>query len=151
VLDIGNYPVGTPYTAPPAGWGAANGANWYYEVRGRALRIEKVAGVAGFTPRTNLGYHLSIVALQDHTASGDNHNLLPYLGLSASLAPAPAISPNLVGIAAYNVALPDPAYGPVIRVYNSTEFAPRGDWMLYQVDLQIAENKDEDFSTLGHA
>ena len=156
VLNPTHYPAGTPYTAASAAWAAKNGANWYYEVRGRALRIEKLAGTAGFTPRTNLGHHLSIIALQDLAATGDNGNLLPNVTLSESLAPAPAISANLVPDvpgSTYALPLPDPAYGPVIRIWNTPKLSPEQDknWMLYQVDLQIAENKDDDFTTLGRA
>ena len=153
VLNPILFPTVTAFTTPPTGWSAANGANWYYEVRGRPLRFEQFAGAAGFTPRTNLGWHLSIVALQDSNGDGDNGNLLPPLTLSASLAPAPAVSVDLAPGAAYHVALPDPGYGPVIRVWNSSEFVPgeRGEWMLYQVDFRIAEIKDEDFCSSGHA
>jgi hypothetical protein len=155
VLNAALYPPGTPATTPPTGWVSTNGANWYYEVRGRALRLEQTVGVSGFTPRTNLSYHLSILALQASDGSGNSNNLLPALSLSASLAPAPVVNSLLAPATAYNVALPDPAYGPIIRVWSASTLFPSGEHggqlMIYQIDFRIAENKDEDFSTLGHA
>lgn len=151
VADPGSYGAGN-VTAPPAGWVAANGPDAaYYEIRGRALRLEQVAGQAGFTPRLNLGFHLSVTALNDAAGNAGQFggvNQVPYVTLSESLAPPPGANAAIWG--AYVNPLPDPAYGPVIRLWNAislhSEASP-----IYLVDFRIAENKDEDFNTLGHA
>jgi len=153
VLDPIAWPAVSPYTPPPTGWAGGaviNGSGWYYEIRGRALRIEALAGAAAFTPRTNLGFHLSICALQDVNDVATNGNLLPTLSLSASLALPPVANTNLN--ATYAVAFPDPSYGAVIRVHNVADLhlAEAVD-PIYLVNFMLAENKDEDFSTLGHA
>jgi hypothetical protein len=153
VLDPVLLPAVTPYTPPPNGWAGGaiiNGYGWYYEIRSRALRFEALAGAAGFTPRTNLGFHLSICGLQDFGDLALNGNLLPTLSLSASLAPPIVANTNLS--TAYAVAFPDPSYGPVIRVHNllSLHVAETPN-SVYLVNFMLAENKDEDFSTLGHA
>ena len=149
VFDPAVYVGVTPNTVPPAGWNGLGTTGWYYEVRSRALRTERLSGTTGFTPRTNLGFHLSITALQEPTGIASNGNLLPMLELSESLAPTPLANASLLPVA-YATALPDPSYGPVIRVYNAVSFYQRND-ILYLVNFSIAENKDEDFNTLGHA
>lgn len=152
VLDPVTW-AGQPFTPPPANWAAACGANWYYEQRGRALRLEAVAGAAGFVPRFNLGVHLSIVALQAADGSADDNNLLPTLTPSASLMPAPLAAANAALGAAYVNALADPSYGPIIRIWNDAALfeGREAQAMIYMVNLRISENKDEDFNTLGHA
>lgn len=142
------YPAAT-ITAAPAGW--VGGAGMYYEVRGRSLPLEKVSGQAGFVPRTHLGYHLSIVALQNSAGTAVCQNLLPMLGLSASLAPAPGADNVTMFGAAYAAALADPAYGPVIRVYNTVLLYPgtAEPAALYLVSFGIAEAKNEDFTPFG--
>jgi hypothetical protein len=149
VFDPASFP-GVSGTTPPTGWATLCGTGWYYELRGRPVRLEKAFGATGFVPRTNLGFHVSIVALQNGSPTpSDNGNLLPYVGLSASLMPAPVVNTGL--LAPYATALADPAYGPVIRIYNSPSFLSSAASMIYLVNFSIAENKDEDFSTLGHA
>lgn len=151
VLDGVTIWAGQPYTPPPAGWIAACGASWYYEMRGRALRLEALAGAANFVPRFNLGVHISVCALQAADGSASANNLLPEITPSASLAPAPLAAANAALGAAYVNALADPSYGPVIRVWNDSGLHTEAQSMIFMVNLQIAENKDEDFNTLGHA
>jgi len=143
---VGNaaaYPPGTPLTAPPAGWPA--GSNWYYEIRARALRIEALAGSAAFTPRMRLGSYLAIVPL----VSTNLPFTIPGVLLSASLTPNPISN---VSLGAEIAAFADPAYGPVIRLRNHTGLYPvEGVALYFLVSLGIAENKDEDWSNLGHA
>lgn len=149
VAVAASYP-GATVTPAPAGWlGGPNGA--YYEMRGRSLPFEKFSGQTGFVPRTRLGIRLSIMALQNVNSSGDCSNLLPMLGLSASLAPAPGVGAPLVFGTNYAAALADPNYGPVIRVYDTADLAPDfgADPALYLVSLGIAEAKDEDFTAFG--
>ena len=149
VFDPAVYVGVTPNTVPPTGWNGLTTAGWYYEVRSRALRIERLSGATGFTPRTNLGFHLSVMTLQEPSGVANNSNLLPALGLSASLAPPASANAALLPVA-YAVSLPDPSYGPVIRMYNTVTLHPGTD-VLYLVNFSIAENKDEDFNALGHA
>lgn len=148
VLDPTIYP-GVPATTPPASWNGLGTTGWYYEMRSRALRIEALAGATGFTPRTRLGVHLSICALSDPAAGASNGNLVPLLGASASLAPPVVASAGLNAL--YAVALPDPSYGPVIRIYNSQDLTLSAPGAVYMINLQISENKDDDYNTLGHA
>jgi hypothetical protein len=144
VADIAKYP-GASVTTPPAGWAAANLNGFYYEVRGRALRLEHVVGQVGFTPRTRLGFHLSIAPWQDSSPISAYGGFIPPVILSQSLSDA---GTN----ALMNHTLFDPAYGPVIRVGNDPLLHP-GDMItpLWVVNLQISENKDDDWSNLGHA
>jgi hypothetical protein len=155
VADASLFPPGTAITPPPSGWVAANSGGAYFELRGRAIPFEKFAGVSGFTPRTNLAYHLSICALQEPggTAMQIAPGLYvpPPLSLSASLAAPP--SGNAAVFGTFADPFPDPGYGPVIRVWNSM-FLHSGDPEnpdpLYLINFMIAENKDEDFSVVGH-
>jgi hypothetical protein len=150
------FPPGTPLTPAPSAWVAACTQAHavtavYYEIRGRALRIEKTFGQAGFVPRTNLGFHLSVCTLS--AASGGQFNAansLPMLSLSASLAVGPGAAAVFSGGSGYGPALADPSYGPVIRVWNSSILHSEAD-PIFLVNLAIAENKDEDFQALGHA
>lgn len=136
-------------TPAPAGWNGGYGA--YYEVRGRSIPIEKIAGQAGFVSRFRLGMRLSIVALQNVQGSGNCSNLLPMLSLSASLAPAPGAGNPAIFPADYATTFADPSYGPVIRIDNSLLLEPGsiGGPALYYVSLGIAEAKDEDFTPFG--
>jgi hypothetical protein len=142
VADTATYPGSTP---PPAGWVAACDDGAYYEVRGRPLRFEHLfaeGAVGGFTSRFNLGFHLSIVpyGVSAGVASAIT-GVLPSQSLLA------AVGGDVDGaIAASNLA--DPAYGPVIRVYNPT-FSQGQVSALYVVSLSIAERKDDDFSNIG--
>lgn len=150
VADAATY-VGATVTAPPAGWVAACGAAAYYELRGRALRLEQVVGQAGFTPRTRLGFHLSILTLQEPAGGArqfTNYDQVPFASLSASLSLPPGSSAAIWG--SYANVFTDPSYGPVIRIWNQAELHSEAD-PIYLVNFQIAENKDEDFETLGHA
>jgi hypothetical protein len=148
VASAALYPM-SGVTPAPVGWSCGAGA--YYEVRSRAIPFEKFAGQPGFTPRTRLGYYLSIVALQNSIDSGLCSNLLPMLSLSASLANAPGAGNASVFGPTYATVLADPSYGPVIRVHNSallddgTNNVPA----LYYVTFAIAEAKNEDFTPFG--
>jgi hypothetical protein len=143
-----NYPAGTPLTTPPIGW--ACGADWYYEVRERALRIEQLAGAAAFTARTRLGGYLAIVPLEDSQGLAAVAGTIPPVALSASLAPNPITNASL---GAEIGAFADPAYGPVIRLRNDAVLygSQREGGVLFLVSFGIAENKDEDWANLGHA
>jgi hypothetical protein len=140
-------------TAAPAAWIAACGANWYYESRPRAVRLEHLAAegaAAGFTARFRLGGYLSIVPLDDQAGLAPVAGTVPSVSISASLAPNPISNPLLgVEIGAFA----DPAYGPVIRLRNSASLygLERATGVLFLVSLGIAENKDEDWANLGHA
>lgn len=157
VLDPAVFPAGPPSTPAPVGWNAAGTIAWYYELRGRALRIERLAAAgaaAGFTPRTRLGYHLSILNLSQPAAGpGAGLGAIPSYTLSASL----ALPPLADGVPYFNNAaddvFADPAYGPVIRLHDTGEFtAGPGAWPpVFLVNLSLAENKDEDWANLGHA
>lgn len=147
VADIAQYP-GQSVTPPPAGWAAVNLNGFYYELRGRALRLEQIVGQAGFTPRTRLGFHVSVTPWTDTSDPIAVYGaLMPPVILSNSLSNAGA---NALGGDART--LVDPAYGPVIRIGNGAALHP-GDMStpLWIVNLQISENKDEDWAPLGHA
>lgn len=150
VCDPATYPLA--FTTPPAGWVAANGTGAYYEIRGRTIPLERLAAVGaagGFTPRCNLGYLLSIYPAMaydvenaaDPTITYNMPNVLLSASLRAALggdANAPAAIPQ--------VALADPAYGPVIRIYQ----ADAAMYMVtYMVHFSIFERQDEDFSATG--
>jgi hypothetical protein len=143
-----NYPPGTPLTAPPAGWNC--GADWYYEVHARAMRIEQRAGSAAFTARTRLGGYLSIVPLEDFQGLAAIAGTIPPVSISASLAPNPISN---VSLGAEITAFPDPAYGPVIRLRNDIMLygGEREGDVYFLVSVGLAENKDEDWANLGHA
>ncbi len=111
-------------TPAPAGWTGGIGA--YYEVRGRAIPFEKTYGQTGFTPRTRLGYYLSIVALQNSVNSALCSNLLPMLSFSASLANAPGAGNATVFGGTYATVLADPSYGGVERLVGGGRFARLG-------------------------
>jgi len=139
-------------TAAPAAWQALCGANWYYEVRGRSLRIEHLAAAgaaAGFTPRMRLGAPISIIPLDDQAGLAGVTGAIPPVSISASLAPNPI---SAVALGAEIGAFPDPAYGPVIRLRNAAVLygAQRGN-IYFLVSLGLAENQDEDGSNLGFA
>ena len=150
VASPGLYPPGT-VTPPPAGWvsppGAGNSSGAYYELRGRSLRLEARAGQTGFTPRANLGFQLVVTPYGAQT--------LPFtmaltngVQLSASLLAAlGGDSGAVIPLAAF----PDPSYGPVIRLFTPTSENSRLGNPLCLVHFSVAENKDEDFQTLGHA
>jgi hypothetical protein len=142
---VGNIP-GATLTLPPANWNC--GANWYYEVRALALRVPNPVGSAASIPRTRLGGYLAIAPLVDSVAPNPLFGSMPGLALSASLALNPI---SQVALGNEIAAFPDPAYGPTIRVRNDlfVYYAPTA--MYYLISLGIAENKDEDWTNLGHA
>lgn len=139
-------------TAAPAAWQAACGANWYYELRARALRLEHLAAAgvaAGFTPRTRLGGYLSIVPLDDSGGLLAVTGTIPPVSISASLALNP-ISNAALG--AEIGAFADPVYGPVIRLRNAAIlYGDQRTGAYFLVSLGLAENQDEDGSNLGFA
>jgi hypothetical protein len=160
VTDPSVLPPGTPVTLPPTGWAGNFGDAAYYEIRGRTLRLERLAGANGFTQRTNLGFALVLTPYGaiDHSLDREFSlwNISGGVQLSQSLLAAVGD-----GLAIPTTNLADPIYGsaqPVIRV-----FAPltvTGDplaqsegrsFQIYLVHFLIAENKDEDWSPLGHA
>jgi hypothetical protein len=147
-----SYPAGPLLTAPPAGWAVAGTLNWYYEVRSRALRIPnpQSLGAAGYVPRLRLGSYLAIAPLCDSIGETPKPaNLIPAVSLSYSLTPGPISAPGL-GVEITDFV--DPAYGPTIRIHNSDQFYGEGVASAYfLVSFGIAENKDEDWSGLGHA
>jgi hypothetical protein len=168
VLDPNAFP-NVPFTAAPADWITACGTNWYYELRGRALRLETRSGTNGFVPRTNLGYHISVTMLQ--TTQGLVPGVsVPGVILSASLAAAPVAYAALDSVFATPFA--DPSYGPVIRIWPAglvpgggpqalkvgdapapalAERRPGESAPIYQIDFLLQESKDEDFTSQGHA
>jgi len=144
-----SYPGGPVLTPAPAGWAVAGTLNWYYEVRGRSLRLPNPIGSAAPVARTRLGGYLSIVPLEDSGALAVA-GTIPPVALSASMAPNPitnVLLGNEIG------AFADPAYGPVIRLINAAVLygGERVNGIYYLVSLGLAENQDEDGSNLGFA
>jgi len=141
------YLAGPPLTVPPINW-VAGGANWYYEIRGRAIRVPNAVGSVASIPRLRLGSYLDIVRLMDST-NGALVGTLPGVALSTSLALDPITNPllgNEIGIFA------DPAYGPVIRLRNGAAlYVGEMVGAYFLVSLGLAENKNEDWTNLGHA
>jgi len=150
VLDPTVYPA-VPNTPAPSGWNALGTGAWYYELRGRALRVPVLTGGPGFTPRTNLGYHLAIVQLDQAGGANAGAGAIPSYRLSASLALPPVANSGLQNPG--SLAFTDPAYGPVIRLNDTGEFTTRTSIYppIFLVSFALAENKDEDFGNLGHA
>lgn len=140
---------GAPNVTPaPVAWVNACGDNAYYEIRGRKLRLEHrtaAGAAAGFVPRFNLGWRLSVYPLA--SAHGDAANLLlPIVSLSASLINTPGDANVITEPAAF----PDPTYGPCIRVNaNSSAIGVSTAPRLYAVHLGVNERKDEDFCHIG--
>jgi hypothetical protein len=144
-----SYPAGPLLTIPPVGWTAAGGLNWYYEVRARALRIPNPVGSAGAVARFRLGGYLAVTPLADNMGADTSDGFLPGVVLSASLAPNPIPA---AALGAEITAFADPAYGPVIRLRNFAALYVRAQAAAYYlVSIGVAENKDEDWSGLGHA
>jgi hypothetical protein len=108
----------------PAGWVGATGS--YYEIRARPLRLPVVVGDAGFVPRLNLGWSLSVMPYA--AGAGVPHQLSASLQSSLDA-----------------TALTDPSYGPVIRLKGSVE---TGEQQLV-VNLLVMEQKDEDRNAAG--
>lgn len=135
--------VAGPKTAPPAGWvGEADGA--YYEWRGRTLRIPVrfAAGAAGgFVPRFRLGWKLAVYKLGDPDIFGAALDIF----YSQSLLGA-ALPTAFAGAAAV---IPDPTYGPVIRLRWG--LPPNGGVtpVYFAVHLDVFEAKDEDRDGTG--
>ncbi len=113
----------------PAGWVGSGGS--YYEVRGRPLRLPVQVGDAGFVPRFNLGWSLSVVPV----GTGAEQQFLPGVQISESLQASLNATP-----------LTDPSYGPVIRLSGTA-----GDvsGLVYTVHLLVMEAKDEDRTSTG--
>jgi hypothetical protein len=151
VADPTLFPPGASITPPPTGWAAACGDAAYYEIRGRTLRFDHLAGegaVGGFTERTHLGFILSVTPYGDPIATA-NWAISDGAQLSASL--LAAVGGDTAGaIAAANLA--DPVYGvaqPVIRIYKPV-FAGEGTRAkLYIVNFSVMERKDEDYANIG--
>jgi hypothetical protein len=115
------------------------------------LRLPNSQAVpASYVPRLRLGGYLSIVNLMDGTA-GSPVGTLPGVVLSNSLRLGP-IAFSGFGVEITDFA--DPAYGPTIRLRNSDVLFPgegSSEGAYFLVSLGIAENKDEDWTNLGHA
>ena len=118
-IDIGNA---------PAGWNGGNGS--YYEIRSRPIRLPVQVGDAGFVPRLNLGWLISVTPIGTAAALA-----LPGVQLSESLQASLNATP-----------LADPSYGPVIRLAG-TSAAVGG--MALTVQLLIMGAKDEDRTDSG--
>jgi hypothetical protein len=142
---------GPNVTPPPPNWIATCGDAAYYEIRGRTLSFEHLfaAGAAGgFTERAHLGFDLIVT---------------PY-GMSWAIAqgfspPAAQLSQSLLaavggdfGNAVPATNLADPTYGvpqPVIRISVPRVGQTPLMGLAVLVHLNIAERKDEDFSSVG--
>lgn len=114
----------------------AGGTGAYYELRGRPLRIPVLAAQgqsAGFVPRLNLGFSLSLIPLS--VAVGGP--ALPGVQLSASLASLASVD-GTIPIPAFA----DPGGEPVIRLTGSADTLG----LFFLLALQVAEGKDEDRS-----
>lgn len=136
-------------TPAPTGWAVVCGDAAYYEIRSRTLRIEHLAaeGVAGgYTQRTNLGFQLVVTPYGVQTVQG----LMAVMNgaqLSASLLAGVG---GDAGGAIANTVLADPAYGPVIRIFNPYMDVERSAFSaIYLVHFSIAERKDEDLCNIG--
>jgi hypothetical protein len=106
----------------------------YYEVRGRALRIPVLAAAgasAGFVPRLQLGFSISV------TPIGDTVTSIPAVQLSASLA---SLASTDTGPTIAIPAFADPNGQPAIRLTSDTD----SDAGFFVVSLLISEQKDED-------
>ena len=112
----------------PVGWNATLGGS-YYEIRSRPIRLPVEVGDPGFVPRFNLGWTFSITAL------GVNNIAVPGVQFSESLQSSLNATP-----------LPDPTYGPVIRLAGLSTDVSGG---AYLVQLLIMEAKDEDRASTG--
>lgn len=143
-LDIlPNGPVGTPAlpvkktggTTPPNGWQPFAGDDGaFYEIRSRVIRFETFSGDDGFVPRARLGWLITV-----NCVDGGDCNIGPVTQMSRSLVGTPP-NADFAGIT-----FDDPAYGPVIRLFNS----PDTEGGLYSVNLELEEAKDEDRTPFG--
>lgn len=142
-LDIAVQNAPGSRSAPVGSGGSAasavNGA--YYELRGRSMRFPQPALVGGapnpaFVPRANLGWSLSCYVWGELTAE------VPGIILSSSIVNTLA-STESGGPIINPPSLPDPSYGPTIRVLNNANTINR----IAIVHFSIFENKDEDRDT----
>lgn len=127
-------PVGAG-TAPPAGWqvfGAVTGNGQFFEWRSKTLRLEQLALLPNgqpnpaFVPRLRLGWQIGLERLDAEC------NALPRVIYSQSLLGAlPAAYSSGV--------IPDPTYGPVIRLVNNSEI----EGAVLVAHLAVAEQRDE--------
>jgi hypothetical protein len=137
-------------TAPPANWAAACGDAAYYELRGRTLSIEHLfaAGAAGgFSERARLGFDLIVTPYGDWSSVQGLSP--PSAQLSQSLLAAVG---GDVGGAVPATNLADPTYGvvqSVIRIFTPRVGQTPILGKLVLVHFNIAERKDEDFSSVG--
>lgn len=128
---------GTNKAAVPS---AATGA--YYELRGRPIRFEQLALVGGaanpaFVRRARLGWRIST-----YIYGTTSTLLMPSTVLSASIVNS-LDSTEAGGPIIATSALPDPVYGPTIRLVNSAALAAFGAAIVV-VHFDILEPKDED-------
>lgn len=140
-----NGPVGTPDapvrktpaggTTPPNGWQPfTSDDGQFYEIRGRVIRFETVEGDDGFVPRARLGWIVAVNCID-----GGDCNIGPVVQMSRSLIGTPPDA------AFASITFDDPAYGPVIRLFNS----PDTEGGLYSVNLELEEARDEDRTPFG--
>lgn len=128
--------TGTTRTDPPAGWVGGDGA--FYEWRARPVPFPVTASqaAAGFVPRGRLGVSVGMVEIAT-AATGS----LPAVLLSQSI-----VNTLDAGNGVINpVDLADPAYGPVIRLGNSTNTVNK----TLLVSVSFFEAKDEDRDPTG--
>lgn len=153
---IGAYP-GATVTQPSAAWIAQCGDAAYYEIRARSIPLEMIVGDPGFTPRTRLGGYISVVGLQSpnnlaRQLAGAGIQI-PFVSFSESLARQMGTAANAMIWGDYINTFADPAYGPVIRIWNSASLHtadPEMENPIYLVSFGLAEAKDEDFEASGH-
>jgi hypothetical protein len=126
-------------TTPPNGWqDFPNDDGQFYEIRGRPIRFETVEGEDGFVPRSRLGWIVSVNCI-DKNSDGCNIPMVVILSRSFMGTPPDA--------AFADITIDDPDYGPVIRLINS----PDTEGALYSVNIELAEQKDEDRAHAGVA
>lgn len=125
-------------TTPPAGWAAACGSGAFYEFRSRTLRVEPRSGAAGFSPRFNLGWNCSIYPYGNSDSGNGalDTNKVPVIVFSQSLTGSLLSTAMGSGMSL----LPDPSYGPVIRLGNGADLAG-GQFIVH---LNIFDAREED-------
>lgn len=129
--------IGQP-TPAPVGWGIggpfiAPSDGQYSELRGRPLRVPVLFGQPGFVPRLRLGWAPSVTP----AVLGDGCVGVPSVKYSQSLLGALPQFPGVV--------VPDPSYGPSVRLVNN----PDVQGGTFVVALNVFEAKDEDRDPTG--
>lgn len=120
-------PMSETNTLAPAAWASAVADGKFFEIRGRALPPQAYFGATGFAPTFRLGWNLTIQAV----TTG-----------STRLVPIHRFSNTLIsGVLGNTVmtTLADPAYGPVIRLFNHADL--QSSWFI--MHLNIFDQHDE--------